>query len=227
MSDINITVEGNSSKRLKTAGKYCDRDIVITAKGGEQTYFLKSLIRRGIGFIDTGVDGANSDLSIEIRYEFLTLPTAYFNLLHSYTNETTNATRITYNKHNVVYVCLNSVPNKSLTHTWIRYANVVYTDIVTPASGTTFSYTTNGIKNTQTRTSGSITAGKNIILFPKSTSDDKVSLKIYYLKIYDGDTLIRDYVPFVNLSGEVGLYDNITNQFYGNDGNGTFEAENF
>lgn len=34
MSDINITVEGNTSKRLKTAGKYCDRDIVVTAEGG-------------------------------------------------------------------------------------------------------------------------------------------------------------------------------------------------
>lgn len=34
MSDINITVEGNSSKRLKTAGKYCDKDIVVTAEGG-------------------------------------------------------------------------------------------------------------------------------------------------------------------------------------------------
>lgn len=30
----NITVEGGKSVRLPTAGKYCDRDIVITAKGG-------------------------------------------------------------------------------------------------------------------------------------------------------------------------------------------------
>lgn len=30
----NITVEGGSSVRLPTAGKYCDRDIVITATGG-------------------------------------------------------------------------------------------------------------------------------------------------------------------------------------------------
>ena len=30
----NITVEGGSSVRLKTAGKYCDRDIIVTATGG-------------------------------------------------------------------------------------------------------------------------------------------------------------------------------------------------
>ena len=31
---FNITVEGGSSVRLPTAGKYCDQDIVITATGG-------------------------------------------------------------------------------------------------------------------------------------------------------------------------------------------------
>ena len=34
MSEISITVEGGTSKRLLTAGKYCDRDIVVTATGG-------------------------------------------------------------------------------------------------------------------------------------------------------------------------------------------------
>ena len=33
MSEINITVGGGTSKRLLTAGKYCDRDIVVTATG--------------------------------------------------------------------------------------------------------------------------------------------------------------------------------------------------
>lgn len=30
----NITIEGGKSIKLKTAGKYCDRDIVVTAEGG-------------------------------------------------------------------------------------------------------------------------------------------------------------------------------------------------
>lgn len=34
MSEININMEGGTSKRLLTAGKYCDRDIVVTATGG-------------------------------------------------------------------------------------------------------------------------------------------------------------------------------------------------
>ena len=34
MSEINITIEGGKSKRLLTAGKYCDDNIVVTAEGG-------------------------------------------------------------------------------------------------------------------------------------------------------------------------------------------------
>lgn len=34
MSDINIAVDSGTSKRLLTSGKYCDRDIVVTATGG-------------------------------------------------------------------------------------------------------------------------------------------------------------------------------------------------
>ena len=32
----NITIEGGSSVRLPTAGKYCDRDIVVTSTGGKE-----------------------------------------------------------------------------------------------------------------------------------------------------------------------------------------------
>lgn len=34
MADIEITVDGGTSKRLLTAGKYCDRNITVTATGG-------------------------------------------------------------------------------------------------------------------------------------------------------------------------------------------------
>ena len=36
MSEWNISIDGGGSKRLKTAGKYCDRDIIVTAVGGSE-----------------------------------------------------------------------------------------------------------------------------------------------------------------------------------------------
>lgn len=34
----NITVEGGKAIRLKTSGKYCDQDIIVTATGGDEGY---------------------------------------------------------------------------------------------------------------------------------------------------------------------------------------------
>lgn len=48
--------------------------------------------------------------------------------------------------------------------------------------------------------------------------------KLYYLKIYDNGTLVRDYVPCLNPSKEVGLYDIVNGEFYGNAGAGVFVA---
>lgn len=182
-----------------------------------------SLIRQGIGYIDTGIDAANSNLTIQIRYELETVPTGYWYLIRAYVDESTNSTRILYNKTTATYCCVNSIPSSSLSLSLTRHAGVVYTDILKPESGTTFSYTSNKTKATKTRTSGTSLVGKNIWLF--SSTDDGVVAKVYYLKIYDGETLVRDFIPFVTQDGECGLYDNVTKQFYGNSGSGTFEAE--
>ena len=49
-------------------------------------------------------------------------------------------------------------------------------------------------------------------------------MKLYESKLYLGDELVRYFIPCINPSGEVGLYDLATNQFYGNSGTGEFVA---
>ena len=195
------------------------------AAGGGTAPVALSLIRKGKGYIDTGIDGANSNLTIKVRYEFDTMPTGYWTLVRAYVNESTNSTRIIYNKSNSVYCCLNSVPSVSLAFSQTRYPTVTYTDILKPESSTTFSYTTAGVKTNKARTSGTQLSGKNLELFTDSSSGDGVNVKIYYLKLYDGETLVRDFVPHVTQDGECGMYDKVTKQFYGNSGGGTFEVE--
>jgi hypothetical protein len=59
MSEHAITVESGSSVRLKTAGKYCDRDIVVTATGGDLTVtqemqnVIDTIITNGTGTAKT------------------------------------------------------------------------------------------------------------------------------------------------------------------------------
>ena len=49
-----------------------------------------------------------------------------------------------------------------------------------------------------------------------------LSARLYSCQIYDNGTLIRDYIPCSDPSGEVGLYDQVNGVFYGNAGTGTF-----
>ena len=48
--------------------------------------------------------------------------------------------------------------------------------------------------------------------------------RIYYLKFYDDtDTLIRNFIPcYHKTSGEIGMYDTVTQTFYTNAGSGSF-----
>ena len=50
------------------------------------------------------------------------------------------------------------------------------------------------------------------------------TLKMYSCKIYDNGALIRNFIPCKNPSGVVGLYDIVGNQFYQNNGTGSFTA---
>lgn len=183
-----------------------------------------SLIRKSNGYIDTGIDGANSNLTIDIRYEFITMPSGYWNVIYAYTSESTNATRIIYNGNNTVYASLNSVANAPITKSGTRYPGVVYTDILKPVSSTMFTYISDGAQTNKSRTSGDALIEKTLKVFDMK-ADDGVEIKLYHLKIYDGETLVRDCVPRVTKTGECGLYDKVSNEFFGSAGIGAFEAE--
>ena len=65
-----------------------------------------------------------------------------------------------------------------------------------------------------------ISLGSDTIKVMPTTNDYG---RIYYLKIYDGDTLVRDFIPMKrDMDNEIGLYDKITKQFFTNQGTGSF-----
>ena len=57
MSEFNIEVEGGSSVRLPTGGKYCPKDIIVTAKGGSSA---------GGGDLDAFIEGTITEISIGV-----------------------------------------------------------------------------------------------------------------------------------------------------------------
>ena len=82
--------------------------------------------------------------------------------------------------------------------------------------------------NTFTFTKQTFSTSYNLLLFATHRdngiiiSADDAKLKIYSCRIYDDGTLVRDFVPCINASGEIGLFDLVNRQFYGNAGTGTF-----
>lgn len=75
--------------------------------------------------------------------------------------------------------------------------------------------------------SGVFQSTNNLFVFANNNNGSlqgNCSAALYYMKIYDGETLVRDYIPCRSPDGEVGPYDRIGSQFYGNAGSGTFTA---
>ena len=48
------------------------------------------------------------------------------------------------------------------------------------------------------------------------------SMRLYELQMYDGDTLIRDFIPILDENNVAYLYDKVEKKFYYNSGTGTF-----
>lgn len=59
MSELNITIDGGTSKKLLTAGKFCDKNIVVTATGGGGSGTIEALdiTANGTYTAPEGVDG--------------------------------------------------------------------------------------------------------------------------------------------------------------------------
>ena len=72
-----------------------------------------------------------------------------------------------------------------------------------------------------------ITTENNVYLFATNTNGDVGfgggDLKIYYCKIWNNETLLRDYIPcYRKADNVIGLYDIVNNVFYTNQGTGIF-----
>lgn len=75
--------------------------------------------------------------------------------------------------------------------------------------------------------SGVVSSGRSLYMFANNRGDgirEFLTGNIYECKIYDDGTLVRDFVPCKDLSGVVGMWDNVNQHFYANAGSGIFAA---
>lgn len=201
---------------------FADEIASIKSEEGVSVNRVTYLRRIGDGYIDTGVSGANNNLKIMVRYAIRVFPTGYWRFIVAYENESTNTTRIILNKNTQILGNINSIATGgSATLTRTGYTGVIYTEIVEPTSSTSFKLSSNGLSTSKTRTLGE-PLDKNIQIFPNTT--DTVDVELYQCQIYDGQTLVRNFFPCVK-GEEFGLWDAVTQRFYGNVGDGKFTGE--
>lgn len=66
----------------------------------------------------------------------------------------------------------------------------------------------------------------NLFLFAYNnggTVNGTTAMRLYSCQIYDNGTLVRDFIPVLDYSGEACLYDKVNKKFYYNQGTGTFD----
>lgn len=102
-------------------------------------------------------------------------------------------------------------------------ANTIYSAVI-DSSGVTI----NGTLNKYVGTVSSFTSPNTLFIFSghnaSGVSASYFVGKIYTFGIYDNGTLVRDFIPCKNASGDVGLYDIANGVFYENKGSSSFTA---
>ena len=70
-----------------------------------------------------------------------------------------------------------------------------------------------------TNTNGTFTCANNLLIFAmndRGSAGWKSKSILNFFQIYDNDMLIRNFIPCKNSQGKIGLYDTVTETFFGN-----------
>lgn len=184
--------------------------------------YLEYIQSTGTQYIDTGVMG-NNDTVIELQADITigsqatgvygsriygTTASSLNDAFHLYQLYTNNNMQVGYD---TTSTNVTVVPG---LHTYLADKNSFKVD------GTTL----------YTFTSSTFTTPSSILLFSCHTGSDGSTVdtrrmvgKVYSFKIYNNNALVRNLVPARReLDNAVGMYDTVTDQFFGNAGTGTF-----
>lgn len=227
MSTHNITVEGGSSVRLPTAGKYCDRDIIVTATGGggstepdpradyQRVEYITSAEEGTYPYIITDTCAAN-DVGVEVVASF----PAMADRIPMGSREDSGSTR---------FYCVYPLSTSSVYYGFNTGSSISCTTKV----DTIYRLQTNFLNSRLVcvyeedgtrKANGSINATLTAHTVPISifgyhsaasgAVSSKREYKLYSARISKGHEVIRDYIPCYRKSdGVVGVYEKFTGTF--------------
>lgn len=173
---------------------------------------IKYIESTGTQYIDTGVK-LNQNSKVELE---LLLTDGNGNVFGSRTSATENNFTIILNSSQVTLDFQNYSNNrlsKSISTNSKIYCSLSKDEIVIDDT------------KVEVKTYSSFETPDNAYIFDVSGNSwikTKAKARLYYCKIYDGDTLVRDFVPILDKNNIACLYDNVENKCYYNSGEGEF-----
>lgn len=168
---------------------------------------------RGTQYIDTGFK-ANGNTRVVMVAQFAAAPTANEVLFGARTSATSQNYTLMYLSSGV----LRSDYNTEYSQEWAGATSVS----VDKNKETT---TVNGVSKSYTNATFQCEYNLYLLCLNNAgTARWYANAKVYTCQVYDNGILIRDFVPCVNSSGAIGLYDIVNGVFYGNSGSGVFVA---
>ena len=170
--------------------------------------------------IDTGIPGNNNNLSLEVQYQWVTLPnnSEYRAVISSWVNESSVDFRILQFGSSKTYYAVNSKAGASMGYDLTRDTDTIYTEKLYNSETTFTVVATDGTENVRAKIDATDNSSNiHIFSYPSRNLSNCSSIKLYYLKIWDDGTLIRDFAPCYRKPDNVyGLYDKVNGVFYKN-----------
>ena len=237
----NVTVSANNSSLANLPGNYLitytatdssgnttTERRVINVDGNFANYYvnLEYIESTGTQYIAPGVKAnQNTGFDIDfISYDRISYVTGEFGTIFgARTDYRTNGYQLTtYNN--------TTLQGHFLFGTNETYQNIRYNAGIIPGIRQQISFrnrvltlpdnTTTTVTNYTFETPSTLT----IFAMHQTNIGENGKVRLYNFKLYDGNTLIRNFVPCMrNSDNEVGLYDLVNNKFYINSGTGNFK----
>ena len=195
----------------------------VKVKPNKKVEYVDFIESTGTQYIDTGV-GPNDNITVEIKTSTKLDGTNLRALFGSRNSSSSDATRFAlfFGDYDGSIYC----DFQYSTH----YRKPSLTNYISSDVPAILKFGKKGlfVNETQVGTAFSVSvlnATKNMFLCAINTGGSASGFyagKIYYCKIYNGDTLIRDFKPVKDGTGEYCLYDEVEKRYYYNQGSGEF-----
>ena len=224
--EVSSTTEMNNLTTMEE-GDLC---IVETPSGTLPSGYteVKYIENQKNAYINTGIS-ASATTQTEMKFCFLDPTNTQNSVIHGIIGGQ-DKIGSNYIRYVPVYLNINGMgpTNSSYSYNvssqdYYKPHTLVYND----ASGKTYF---DGVEDTPSGYITSSTTNKIFVFGLNDTTDSSKLItststlaKIYYLKLKDNsnDTLLRDFIPCIRVSDNaVGLYDKVSNTFFGNEGTG-------